>query len=265
MVVHIVLTPSRPPEDAPDARPEPWPPSDPEYNVLADPRVSAAVKVWALLHVEPHSMPDILTFTGVRRCATVHAGVRRLRERGQQVVFQGGVYRLERSGPLEIVHIPHRGVILEPGGAKFAHLRQRIACDVHAGRPRIAVLEGGMPPEVVEEPSGPLPPWRPRRGPKTAPPYPGQRPRSVAVWVWGLLKGGAWTTAGLVDELGVHRCRIERALADLRKRGHRILCDTRERHFIAEDGRALRVIDYGGRLRLARLDGLTGDRDFELV
>lgn len=259
MVMHIVIPPAPAPDDEP---PRPWPPEDARYNVLTDPRLSVAVRTWALLHIEPHTMPDICDFLDTRR-ETVYAAVRRLRRHTQRIVRTGALYALEPSPPLQVVHVPERGVILEPGDPRYIHLRLHIRCVVAAGIPRIEVLDPAGPPPPASRPAPPDHPlWRPPRGLYAE--AGDLQPRSIAIWVWGLLKAGAWTTADLARELEVDPTRITRALAALRARGHRIQCDMRDRHYLRDDGRHLRVIEHGGRLVLARADGRTAGRDFDL-
>ncbi len=112
MVMHIVIPPAEAGKDGQDdeaQRPVPWPPEDPDYDVLADPRVSAAIKLWALLHLGTYAMPEIRRAIGVDLRDTIYAAARRLRDRGQRVIHERGLWRLEPSGALEVVNIPHRG------------------------------------------------------------------------------------------------------------------------------------------------------------
>lgn len=259
MVMHIVIPPAPAPDDEP---PRPWPPEDARYNVLTDPRVSIPIKVWALLHVEPHTMADLCDFLGARP-QNVYAGNEGLRKHGQRVMRKGLVYRLEPSPPLQVSHVPERGLILRPGNRRFDRVWFQIVCTVIHGVPRIEVLDPPSPPQAeLRQSSGRYPAWRPSRGDYAA--SEGLQPRSVAIWVWGLLKGGAWTRAQLAEELRVHPSQIAAAISELRGRGHRVECDTWDRYFIGDDGLPIRVFEYEGGLRLARKDGHTGGRDFDL-
>ncbi len=138
------------------------------------------------------------------------------------------------------------------------------------GRPILRVLDAPVP-AASPPPAPAVPPWRPTRGPAAGPGYLGEPRRSIAIWVWGLLKARAWTTLGLARELGVHPrelgvhpSKITHALATLRARGHRIVCDVRDRHFIPDDRRPLRVVEHGGGLRLPRIDGKGCKDELEL-
>jgi len=259
MVTHIVIPPAPAPEDEP---PRPWPPADPRYNVLTDPRVSRPIKLWALLHVEPHSMRDICDFLDTQP-HRAHVTIQRLRKHGQRVRFKGGLYSLEPSPILQVAHQPEQGVILRPGKGRCEHVWYEIVCRVVEGVPRIEVLEPPVPPHVEPEPDkARYPRWRPARGDYAA--AAGLQPRSIPIWVWGLLKGGAWTRADLARELEVATCHIHHAITALKRHGHRVECDAWDRYYIREEGRPLRVLEYEGGLRLARRDGRSGAHSFNL-
>ncbi|MGD9496975.1 MAG: hypothetical protein AB7Y46_11810 [Armatimonadota bacterium] len=258
MVTHIVIPPAPAPEDEP---PRPWPPDDPRYNVLTDPRVSVPIKMWALLHIEPHTVADMCDFLGVGEGA-VYAALHRLRAHGQRLVRQRAVYSLEPTGPLGVADLGQRGVVLHPRNSGSEVICSHIVCHVSDGLPQIEVIEQPGPERVERAGGAGCPRWRPVRGDFAR--SGGLQEQSIAVWVWGLLKTGTWRLPDLANELGVSQERVTTAISHLRVRGHALRCDMSNRYYMRDDGRPLRVVERGGRLVLARMDDCNGGRDFDL-
>lgn len=246
MVMHVVIPPT-PRDDADGPRTlRPWPPADDDYEVLADPRVSVAVRLWVLLHAGPHTTGELRRRLNAGREA-VYSAVQRLRGQGVQVEHKRRHYRLERPGALTVIITPD-GVRLGRPDPRAEGLRVR--CRIRDGRPLLQRADE-PPAESARDESGDDPPrWRPERGPSAGRAL-GEPRRSVAIWVWGLLKTRPWTPRELAEELEVAPGTISRALRALRRRGHPITADADGRRQIAAGGPPLRVEQTRSGLRLA--------------
>lgn len=262
MVMHIVIPPAPKPEEeaepVEDSAPVFWPPEDPDYDVIGDPRVCAAIKLWALLHYEPHSARELGYIIGMKR-PSVSATLKKLRKRGQEIVYRPPNYHLVAARPLRVSNRPKSGVILGPerASAEYAHLEYEVRCEVVAGRLHLFAIDPPWEREPVEEPppSARVVRWRPDGGPAGEGRYE-YPPRSLPVWTWGLLKTRSRTLEELAQELGVSPERASQMIGDVRRRGHEVVRDVRGRYWIPDTQGPLLVDRTPGCVRIARCDGV---------
>lgn len=261
MVMHLVISPT--PRDGAEDGPRtlcPWPPADDDYEVLADRRVSVAIRLWVLLHTGPHTTGELTRRLGAGREA-VYSAVQRLRGQGVEVEHERRHYRLDQrrlafANSRRLASPTCSGaltVTATPDGVRLADPRAdglQVRCHIRDGRPR---LDRPDEPAVgsARHPDDDDPPrWRPERGPSAGRAL-GEPRRSVPIWVWGLLKTRPWRPRELVEELQVAPGTISAALRVLRRRGHPIIADAEGRRQIADDGPPLQVQQTRSGLRLA--------------